>query len=171
LTERLTQQEAKKTYNSSKEIIMFRTTLLACFTALLLLALPAAATAPSWDISPGSYDGKCSFDRYDICFSDFDDDVTTPILDTRKCENYSVHFISDTLDTTYDTTINIRWSNSATVSANTSEVVDNLTLTGNPAAGLDVLAGYDAPWIYADIVNHETADVARIAVQCWKRRW
>ena len=139
----------------------------------LLLALSAAAES-TWDIAPGDSDplNTCSITRHDICFSDFDADETSPILDMRKCENYTVHFLSDTLqDGTFDTTINIFWNVSGTVDAKFSEIVDNKTLTGNPATGLDVLAGFDAPWIYADIANLAASDVARISVQCWKRRW
>jgi hypothetical protein len=151
---------------------MFKCKLLAWTATLLLLALPAMATAPSWDIVPGSYDGLCSFDRYDICFTDFDADTTTPILDMRKCENYTVHFQSDTkADGTFDTTAQVYWNVSGTVSADTSEVVDNTTLTGDPSTGYDVLAGYDAPWIWIDITAFGATDQARAAVQCWKRRW
>ena len=168
-------------------------TIWASALVILLLALRAAAES-TWDIAPGDSDPlkTCSFTRHDICFSDLDEtDETTPILDMRKCENYTVHFLSDTLadgtfdttiniywnvsdtlaDGTFDTTINIFWNVSGTVDANFSEIVENKTLTGNPATGLDVLSGFDAPWIYADIAVHSASDVARISVQCWKRRW
>ena len=147
--------------------------IIAWAAALLLLALPAAAVS-TWDIIPGTSNSlqPCSFIRHDICFSDFDADEASPILDTRKCENYTIHFQSDTLaDGTFDTTVNIFWNVSGTVDANFSEIVDNKTLTGNPATGLDVLAGFDAPWIYADIANYAALDNARVSVQCWKRRW
>ena len=140
---------------------------------LLLLVLPAAAES-TWDIAPGDSDPlkTCSFIRHDICFSDFDADESSPILDMRKCENYSIHFQSDTgADGTFNTTANVFWNVSGTVDANASEIVDNKTLTGNPATGLDVLAGYDAPWIYVDIANFSAGDNARVSVQCWKRRW
>jgi len=150
---------------------MFKINLIALVAALLLWAIPASAQT-TWDLTPGGGDGLCSFDRYDICFADFDADEQTPILDMRKCENFSVHFQSDTLaDGTFDTTIQIFWNVSGTVDANASEVINNTTLTGNPATGLDVLAGYDAPWIYGDIAAYGAGDNARIAVQCWKRRW
>ncbi len=143
--------------------------LLTLIAALLLLAAPAAADS-TWELIPGNTDNNCSFASfYSTCFSDFDADENSPILDTRMCENYSIHFNSDTLGTTYDTTINARCSLSPTVSANTSEIVNNATLTGDPSTGLDVLAGYDCPWLYFDIASHSANDVARVSVQCFKR--
>ena len=143
--------------------------LLTLIAALLLLAAPAAAQSV-WDLAPGGTAKPCSFSSfYSTCFSDFDADENSEMLDMRMCENYSVHFNSDTLGTTYDTTINVRWSVAEAVSANTSEIVNNATLTGDPSTGLDVLAGYDAAWIYIDVVNYSASDVARVSVQCFKR--
>ena len=143
--------------------------LLASMATLLLLALPAWAES-TWDIVPGDAGGLCSFDRYDICFTDFDATENSPILDMRKCENYTVHFNSNITDTDFLNTLTVRWSVSETASVNTSEIVNNSTLTGSPATGLDVLAGYDAPWIYLVGTINDT-DTARASVQCWKRRW
>jgi len=156
---------------------MFNRKLFAWVAALLMIPGIALAEA-SWDIVAGSGDGLCSFTGgttgrggYSICYAEFDADENSAVIDTSICENWSLHFISDIDDTTYDTTINARWSISATASANTSEIVDNKTLTGDPATGLDVLAGYDSPWLYIDVASYSAGDTAQVALQCFKRRW
>jgi len=146
-----------------------KTKLLILTTALLLFAAPALAES-TWDLTPGSGNNDCNFASFSTCFSDFDADENSPVLDTRMCENWSAHWVSNIAATTHLNTINLRWSVASTASANTSGIVNNATLTGDPSTGLDVLAGYDSPWLYADIAAH-TAGTGRLAVQCFKRRW
>lgn len=149
------------------------------FKKLGLTMLVLAAVAPStaladtvWDVTPGSSLGDCNFKGSNnrVCFADFDADEVSAILDTRECENYSVYWDSLITGTTHLNTINIRRSISPTASANTSMILNNATLTGDPATGLDTLAGYDGPWLYADIAVH-TAGTGRLAVMCFKRQW
>jgi len=136
----------------------------------LVFLLPAAALADTtWDITPGSGKGNCDFYRgIDVCFADFDEAEATPVLNTSVCENWSAHWLSNIADQSHDNEITVRWSLSTTASVNTSEIVNNTTLTGDPSTGLDVLAGYDAPWIYAVVTTH-TSGTGRLAVQCFKR--
>ncbi len=146
---------------------MFKYRFFAIFAALLLLAVPANA---GWDVVPGSGEGDCSFDKgYSICFADFSSTSTSGIMNTNICENYTAHWISNIASQAHANTIVIRWSIAATESVNTSEIANNTTLTGDPATGLDVLAGYDAPWIYASATM--SSGTGRLAVQCFKRRW
>jgi hypothetical protein len=148
---------------------MQKHTLLALFAGLVLLAAPAAAQSV-WTLKPGGTTANCSFaSAYSTCFTVLDADESSAVLDTRMCENYSVHFNSDTLAETFATTVNVRCSLSPTASDNTSTIVNNATLTGDPSTGLDVLAGYDCPWIYLDVAAHSANDVARASVQCFKR--
>jgi len=142
--------------------------LLTLVAALIWIAAPAAAESV-WVTQPGGTQ-PCSFASFlSMCFSDFDADENSPLLNTSMCENWSVRFNSDVEATTYDTTINVRCSLGTTVSANTSEIVNNATLTGDPSTGLDVLAGYDCPLIYIDVASYSSGDDARVSVQCFKR--
>ncbi len=145
---------------------MFNKVFYSVIATLLLLALPASAT---WDVVPGSGNDDCSFPRYIICYSDLTSDTTSGTINTAICENWSFHWISDIAATSYDTTVNVRWSLSSTESVNTSEIVNNATLTGDPSTGLDVLAGYDAPWLYLDIAVYSASDTGRGALQCFQR--
>jgi hypothetical protein len=148
---------------------MHKHKLLTLFAGLILFAAPAAAES-TWDVKPGSGSGGCNFAQFHTCFSDFGENENSPMLDTGVCENWSAHWMSKIAATTFENTINIRWSISPTVSANTSQIVENKTLTGDPSTGLDVLAGYDSPWLYADIAVYD-AGTGRLVVQCFKRRW
>ena len=142
--------------------------ILTFIAALLLFAAPAVAES-TWETTPGGTLNNCSFaSLFSTCFSDFDADENSPMLDVRPCENFSAFWVSNIAATTHLNTINIRRSVASTVSANTSAIINNATLTGDPSTGLDVLSGYDGPWIYADIAAH-TAGTGRLVVQCFKR--
>jgi hypothetical protein len=152
---------------------MYARKLFTLIATLLLFALPAAAEAP-WTLAPGiATEGNCTFSStFTTCFAEFDANENSVIMDTRICENYSVHYISDVdADGTFATTANVMCSLSPTLSANTSEIVNNATLTGDPSTGLDVLAGYDCPWVWIDIATLDPGDIARVSLQCFKRRW
>jgi hypothetical protein len=136
---------------------------------LALATILLASSAAAWDKEPGSGLDDCNFRSRHICFYDFTTDGVSPMLDTRECENWSAHFLSDVGATTHDSTVQIRWSLSPTVNANTSEVVDNITLDGDPAASTDSMRGYDSPWIYVDTNTGHAGggDISRISVQCF----
>ena len=140
------------------------------FALILALLLPATALADTvWDITPGTGKGSCDFSHgVSLCFADFDAAEASAIIYTDLCENWTAHWISRIDAETHDNEITVRWSISPTANVNTSEIVNNATLTGDPATGLDVLAGYDAPWIYAVVTTH-TAGTGRLALQCFKR--
>ncbi len=138
----------------------------------LILSLLFAAPAWSetvWDITPGTGKGACDFRRgIDVCFADFDDAEASVTIYTAVCENWSARWISNIAATSHDNVLTVRASVSPTASVNTSEIVNNALLTGDPATDLDVLAGYDAPWIYAVVTTH-TAGTGRLSLQCFKR--
>ena len=137
---------------------------------LLLVLLPATAWAQAvWDITPGTEKGTCDFYAgVDVCFADFDADESSLVINTRVCENWSARWISNIAATSHDNDITVRASVSPTASVNTSSIVNNATLTGDPSTGLDVLAGYDSPWVYADITTY-TSGTGRLSLQCFKR--
>ncbi len=145
-------------------------TLSAWVLAGLLLAVPAGAVG--WDFSPGdtgSRAGACTFKQTNICWADFTtDEETTDILDTRICENWTAHFDSRLLSEVHDNAVQVRWSMDGVVGVNTSAVVNNATLTGDPATGLDVLAGFDSPWLYVQMKT-DAGGTARISIQCFAR--
>ncbi len=147
-------------------------TLSAWVLAGLLLAVPAGAAEVGWDITPGDTSvlaGTCTFAKTNICYADLNAATdTTGILDTRSCENWSAHWIAEIANENNTKTLQVRWSMADTESVNTSEPVNNVTLTGDPATGLDVLAGYDSPYLYADVIV-DTGDVGRLSVQCFDR--
>ena len=146
---------------------MFKQTLFASLVAFLLLVVPAKA----WDVVPGSAADDCTFDAgYNLCFVDLASDTFSTMMNTNICENWSFHWISLITGTTHLNTVNVRWSIASTIHVNTSGIANNTTLTGDPATGLDVLAGYDAPWVYLDIAVY-TAGTGRGSLQCFKRRW
>jgi hypothetical protein len=135
---------------------------------ILAVMLPGKALATSWVITPGGSD-SCNFNAGQrVCFVDLASDTTSDMIDTRLCENYSFHWISNIAATSHDNDVVVRWSLSPTVSANTSEISNNATLTGDPATNLDVLAGYDAPWLYVDVTTY-TSGTGRGSLQCFKR--
>jgi hypothetical protein len=138
----------------------------------LLLALLFAAPSYAdtvWDITPGTAKGTCEFGRgIEVCFADFDSAEASAVIYTALCENWSARWISKIDDETHSNEITVRASLSPTASVNTSMIVNDATLTGDPSTGLDVLAGYDAPWVYAVVTTH-TAGTGRLALQCFKR--
>jgi hypothetical protein len=134
----------------------------------LLFASPAFA-ATVWDITPGSGEGDCEFHRgIDVCFADFDAAEATAIINTHVCENWTARWISRIDAETHDNDVTLRASISPTASVSTSAIVNNATLTGDPSTGLDVLSGYDSPWLYAVVTTH-TSGTGRLALQCFKR--
>ena len=142
-------------------------TLLALILALLVSAPAWADTV--WDITPGTEKGTCEFFRgVDVCFADFDTTEASAMINTSICENWSARWISNIAAPSYDNHITIRASVSPTVSVNTSEIVNNTTLTGDPSTDLDILAGYDAPWVYAVVTTH-AGGTGRLSLQCFKR--
>ena len=150
---------------------MFRHKLLAWVVPILLLAGPAFGATATWDVVPGSEAGDCSFTRLNTCFIDLDgtpDNSTT--INTSMCENWSFHWVSNIALTTHLNSVNVRWSVSATASANTSAIVNNTELDGDPSTDTDVLAGYDAVWVYIDEATWNTG-TGRGSLQCFKRRW
>jgi hypothetical protein len=132
-------------------------------------ALAAAGTEP-WVITPGGSD-ECEFSAgHTTCFVDFDHaDDLSEMMDMRTCENYSFHWNAIITAETHTNTVNVRWSVLPTAGVNTSTIVNNATLTGDPATDLDVLAGYDAAWVYVDSVVWAAAGTGRGVLQCWKR--
>jgi hypothetical protein len=135
----------------------------------LFLAAPAWADTVVWDITPGTEKGACDFRRgIDVCFADFDDAEASVTIYTAVCENWSARWISNIDDTSHDNVLTVRASVSHTASVNTSEIVNNAFLTGDPADDLDVLAGYDSPWLYAVVTTHVTG-TGRLSLQCFKR--
>jgi hypothetical protein len=140
---------------------------------VMLVFAPCAALADTvWDVTPGSGAGDCKFQGNNnrVCFADFDADEVSAMLNVAECENFSVYWDSLITGTSNLNTIQVRRSIASTASVNTSTIMGNITLTGDPATGLDVLAGYDGPYIYADIITH-TAGTGRLAVMCFKRQW
>jgi len=137
---------------------------------ILAVLLPVEVFAEStWDAQPGTGNGDCNFKAgHIVCFSDFDEDESSPILDTRICENWTTTWVSNIAATSHDNDITVRWSIAPTASVNTSGIVENLTLTGNPATGHDRLVGYDSIWLYADITTY-TSGTGRLAVHCFRR--
>ena len=137
---------------------------------ILAVLAPSGAFAEStWDRTPGSGTGDCIFASGDaVCFSDYDADESSPMLDTRLCENFTATWVSNIAATSHDNDITIRWSVAATASVNTSGIMQNLTLTGDPTTSLDRLLGFDAPWIYADITTY-TSGTGRLAIHCFKQ--
>ena len=138
----------------------------------LLVAAPAFSAEVGWDFTPGDTSnraGTCTFDKTNICYADFDTvNDTTGIINTQTCENWSAHWDAEIAATTHLSTLNVRWSMVDTESVNTSEIVNNATLTGDPATGLDVLAGYDSPYVYAVFIN-DNGGIGRLSLQCFDR--
>lgn len=133
---------------------------------LLLLAAPATA---AWDKSPGGGDGNCNFLTSFVCYADLGSDTTTGIINTHLCENMSAHWISNIAATSHDNDITVRWSIADTESVNTSAIVEDSTLTGDPSTGLDAIYGFDAPFVYGDITTY-TSGTGRLALHCFRRR-
>jgi hypothetical protein len=128
----------------------------------------ASATTPVWSRDPGGTTQNCSFDAgHRICYADFDATVNSPIIDTRVCENFTATWVGNVASEAHVNTANVRWSISETASVNTSGIIDNATLTGDPSTGLDRLIGFDAPWIYVTSTN--SAGTGRIAIHCFRK--
>jgi len=131
----------------------------------LLLTTTASA---AWDRSPGSGLGDCNFLQSVVCYADLASDTTTGIINTHLCENMTAHWVSNIADETHDNDITVRWSIANTESVNTSGIVKNATLTGDPATDLDVIYGFDAPYVYGDITTY-TSGTGRLALHCFRR--
>ncbi len=134
------------------------------FVSLLLASVASAA----WDSAPGSGLGNCTFLKYQVCYADLSSSTTTGIINTHICENISAHWVANIASTAHTNTIQVRWSAADTESANTSEIVKNATLTGDPATDLDALYGFDAPFVYGDATIG--AGTGRLALHCFRRR-
>ncbi len=136
---------------------------------LVLVAGPAVAANTAWDITPGGLgtgNGACRFvSNNRVCFIDLDTLGTTPILDTRHCENITVKWDSDIATAVFDNDITVRWSNTNSVSANTSEIVVNATLDGNPVNGTDAIYGFDSPFTYLELTA-DAGGTGRASMQC-----
>jgi len=129
-----------------------------------------AAETSKWDINPGTDLGDCTFKAgWAVCYADLDEaSESTPTLDTRRCENWTATWVSNIADTTHDNDVQIRWSISETASVNTSGIVDNATLTGDPATDSDRLLGYDSVYLYAALSTY-TSGTGRLAIHCFQR--
>jgi hypothetical protein len=138
--------------------------------AVLLPCEAFAAETSVWDATPGTGNGDCDFKAgHLVCFADLDTaDESTPPLDTRLCENWSATWVSNIAATTHDNDITIRWSIAPTASVNTSGIIDNWTLTGDPATNKDRLIGYDSPWLYV-VAAASWSGTGRVAIHCFRQ--
>ncbi len=140
---------------------------------LLAVFVPSAALAAEtsvWDIIPGSAAGDCTFEAgWPVCYADLDaTSESTPTLDTRRCENWTATWVSNIAATSHDNDIQIRWSIAKAASVNTSGIVNNQTLTGDPSTSSDRLLGYDSVYIYA-LLSTYTSGTGRLAIHCFQR--
>ena len=144
--------------------------LLMLILAALLPIEALAAETSVWDVKAGSAAGGCTFSAgWAVCYADLDAaSESAPPIDTRLCENWSATWVSNIAATSHDNDITLRWSISDTASVNTSGIVDNKTLTGDPATSLDRLQGSDSIWLYP-VVTTYTSGTGRLALHCFQR--
>jgi hypothetical protein len=138
--------------------------------AVLLPCGAFAAETSTWDITPGSGAGDCVFKAgHSACYADLDTaSESTPTLDTRICENWTATWVSNIAATSHDNDVTVRWSISPTASVNTSGIIDNITLTGDPATARDRIVGTDAIFAYAALTTYVTG-TGRLAIQCFRQ--
>ncbi len=138
--------------------------------AVLLPCEAFAAETSAWDATPGSGTGGCNFKAgHLVCFADLDaSSESTPILDTRLCENWTATWVSNIAATSHDNDVTVRWSIAPTASVNTSGIIDNWTLTGDPSTDKARLIGYDSVWLYAALTTY-TSGTGRLAIHCFRQ--
>lgn len=92
----------------------------------------------------------------------------TSILDVGVCENFDVVFNSDLLSTTHDTTIQIFSCAHPTADTNNCELLNDMTLDGDPKVGDFEILGAAAIWIFAD-ATVSGGDTPRLIISCHPR--
>ncbi len=92
----------------------------------------------------------------------------SPSLGLALCENASVRYFTDRNGdaTASSATVSIRSCPSETADADACWILENIALDGVASTNTEAIYGFDAEWIYADMLNVGTINDPQINIRC-----
>lgn len=131
---------------------------------LLAILLPYRSFAASWEDCISGTSETQIYEGTALCVDLASGDLTTDILDVRKCDNFDVIYEPDTTSTGTAITVSPYNCTSATASPNSCGLIGGLVLSGTPPD--TEIYGAAGAWIYFVGSGTIGATTPRILVHC-----
>ena len=138
--------------------------LFAPFLIAFLLAWPAQAQ--DWLKFGSSTKTTTGLSTGQWASYDATDDSNSLRLNVSACENIDILFWPDVGASGGTTTITANSCATTTVSTNSCWIMENATLTGNPATNLEAIYGAGTVQLFIDSVVFGSGDEPRVIVRC-----
>lgn len=144
------------------------------FMILFFALAVSSASAQSWtNCSPVHAGGDTLPAGHQLntqgtaCY-DYSDTTDSETLDTVRCENIDIFFLSQFDGTNNDSTANIMCSQGSAANANTSFIIENTTLDGDESADTEAIYGASCVhlWVDPQVNDPNNPRDSRVQVKC-----